>query len=378
MRKITHITLLFLLSILIVPFFAVDAEAAGQKAMQMPPPKADIYVVPQPSDLVVNLQYPAIVKAYSRVHVVARVRGILKQKLFTEGQKVKRGDILYRIEDDIYKAKVQAAKASLSMSEAVLKSATRDWKRVQKLFKQKAVSVEKRDTSLSKYEESVAAVSLAKATLKQAQIDLGYTKVQAPISGITSMKQVDVGDLVTANPATNLLEITQNDKVFVEFSMPMSDYKKIKTKQLVTKNGAPIKVKITIDNQAFTEEGIVDFIDVNTNNQTSIVKMRAVFDNSDNMLMAGEFVRVLTQNIVQKDVITIPQKAVLQNPLGTILFVAEKGHVGVRPVAVGSVSGDKFVLRAGGALKAGDKVIVNNFFRLKPGAKVVVDKTINK
>jgi len=378
MRKITHITLLFLLSILIVPFFAVDAEAAGQKAMQMPPPKADIYVVPQPSDLVVNLQYPAIVKAYSRVHVVARVRGILKQKLFTEGQKVKRGDILYRIEDDIYKAKVQAAKASLSMSEAVLKSATRDWKRVQKLFKQKAVSVEKRDTSLSKYEESVAAVSLAKATLKQAQIDLGYTKVQAPISGITSMKQVDVGDLVTANPATNLLEITQNDKVFVEFSMPMSDYKKIKTKQLVTKNGAPIKVKITIDNQAFTEEGIVDFIDVNTNNQTSIVKMRAVFDNSDNMLMAGEFVRVLTQNIVQKDVITIPQKAVLQNPLGTILFVANKGHVGVRPVAVGSVSGDKFVLRAGGALKAGDKVIVNNFFRLKPGAKVVVDKTINK
>ena len=378
MRKITHITLLFLLSILIVPFFAVDAEAAGQKAMQMPPPKADIYVVPQPSDLVVNLQYPAIVKAYSRVHVVARVRGILKQKLFTEGQKVKRGDILYRIEDDIYKAKVQAAKASLSMSEAVLKSATRDWKRVQKLFKQKAVSVEKRDTSLSKYEESVAAVSLAKATLKQAQIDLGYTKVQAPISGITSMKQVDVGDLVTANPATNLLEITQNDKVFVEFSMPMSDYKKIKTKQLVTKNGAPIKVKITIDNQAFTEEGVVDFVDVNTNNQTSIVKMRAVFDNSDNMLMAGEFVRVLTQNIVQKDVITIPQKAVLQNPLGTILFVAEKGHVGVRPVAVGSVSGDKFVLRAGGALKAGDKVIVNNFFRLKPGAKVVVDKTINK
>ena len=378
MRKITHITLLFLLSILIVPFFAVDAEAAGQKAMQMPPPKADIYVVPQPSDLVVNLQYPAIVKAYSRVHVVARVRGILKQKLFTEGQKVKRGDILYRIEDDIYKAKVQAAKASLSMSEAVLKSATRDWKRVQKLFKQKAVSVEKRDTSLSKYEESVAAVSLAKATLKQAQIDLGYTKVQAPISGITSMKQVDVGDLVTANPATNLLEITQNDKVFVEFSMPMSDYKKIKTKQLVTKNGAPIKVKITIDNQAFTEEGVVDFVDVNTNNQTSIVKMRAVFDNSNNMLMAGEFVRVLTQNIVQKDVITIPQKAVLQNPLGTILFVAEKGHVGVRPVAVGSVSGDKFVLRAGGALKAGDKVIVNNFFRLKPGAKVVVDKTINK
>lgn len=378
MRKITQITSLFLLSILALKLLTVDVQAADKKKMQMPSPKADIYVVPQASDIVVNLQYPAIVTAYRRINVVARVRGILKQKMFTEGQKVSKGDTLYLIEDDMYRAKVEAAKASLSMSEAVLENASRDWKRVQKLFKQKAVSTDKRDTSLSKYEESLAAVSLAKATLKQAQIDFDYTKVKAPISGMTGMKQVDVGDLVSANPATNLLEITQNDKVFVEFSMPMSDYKKIKTKQLSTKNGEPIKVELKIDNQAVAKEGLVNFVDVNTNNQTSVVKMRAVFDNSDNMLMAGEFVRVVTKNIVQKDVITIPQKAVLQNPLGTIVFVANKGQVGVRPVAVGNASGDKFVLKAGGAVKAGDKVIVNNFFRLKPGGKVVVDKTINK
>lgn len=375
MRNLKKITSLFLLS---TTFFALHLDAADKKVMQMPAPKADVYVVPKVSDLAVSLKYPAIVKAYKRVHVVSRVNGILEKKMFSEGEKVKQGDILYLIEDDIYKAKVEAAEASLSMSEAVLESASRDWKRVQQLFKQKAVSTEKRDTSLAKYEESLAAVSLAKASLKQAQIDFDYTKVKAPISGIAGMKQIDVGDLVSANPATELLEITQNDKVYVEFSMPMSDYKKIKTKELSTAKGEAIKVALEIENQSITKEGVVDFIDVNTNNQTSIVKMRAVFDNSDNALMAGEFVRIVTKNILQKDVLTIPQKAVLQNPLGTIVFIVEKGHVGVRPVAVGNVSGDKFVLQKGAILREGDQVIINNFFRLKPGGEVVVDKIINK
>jgi len=104
--------------------------------------------------------------------------------------------------------------------------------------------------------------------------------------------------------------------------------------------------------------------------------MRAIFDNKDNFFFFFQFVRVVTKNIIQKNIITIPQKAVLQNPLGTIVFIEDHGHVGVRPVIIGNVSGDKFVV-AGGPLRSGDKVIVNNFFRLKPGGKVVVDKIIN-
>ena len=105
--------------------------------------------------------------------------------------------------------------------------------------------------------------------------------------------------------------------------------------------------------------------------------MRAIFDNKDGYLMHGQFIRVITNNIIQTNIVTIPQKAVLQNPLGTIGFIEDHGHVGVRPVVVGNVSGDKFII-AGGPLKSGDKVIINNFFRLKPGGEVVVDKTINK
>ena len=188
---------------------------------------------------------------------------------------------------------------------------------------------------------------------------------------------MDLGDLVSSNPPTKLLEITQNDKVYVEFSMPMSDYKRVRSGEFSTKNGSSIKVVLERDSVPLTKEGVVDYIDASTNAKTSIVKMRALFDNADNALMAGEFVRVATKNVMQKAVMTIPQKAVLQNPLGMIVFIEENGVVGVRPVVIGNVSGQNFVL-AGGALKSGDKVLVNNFFRLKPGAPVSVDKILNQ
>ena len=375
MRKTRLISSLLTASLMLgaTTVFAGGPPAGAHK---MPTPKADIYIVPNPTVLPITLKYPATVKAYKKVQVVARALGILEKKDFIEGQAVNKGDILYEIEDDIYKARVEAAKASLEMGNASLNNSTRNWKRIKKLFTQKAVSSEKRDNALSSYEQSLAAVSLAKAQLKQARIDLGYTKVKAPIGGIVGLKQVDVGELVSNTPPTKLVEITQKDKVFVEFSAPMSDYKKIKNHIWSVKDSSNIKVQLEVDGKVLQKEGVVDFIDVNTNNQTAIVKMRAIFDNKDGYLMHGQFVRVVTDNIIQKNIITIPQKAVLQNPLGTIVFIEDHGHVGVRPVVVGNVSGDKFVV-AGGPLRSGDRVIINNFFRLKPGGEVVVDKTIN-
>jgi membrane fusion protein (multidrug efflux system) len=105
--------------------------------------------------------------------------------------------------------------------------------------------------------------------------------------------------------------------------------------------------------------------------------MRAIVDNNDSFLMPGNFIRVVLNDIVQKDVITIPQKAVIQNPLGTIVFVEKEGKAAVKPVILGQETGDKYVV-AGGPLQSGDKVIVNNFFRVKPGAEVQVDKIINE
>ncbi|RKZ98780.1 MAG: efflux RND transporter periplasmic adaptor subunit [Gammaproteobacteria bacterium] len=363
-----------ILAIMLLPVSSYAAEEGGRPPM--PTPKADVFIVKAPQDLVITLKYPAHIKAFERVNVVARVSGILKNKYFTEGQYVSKGDLLYRIEDDIYVARVNVAKASVQMSQAALNRASRNWKRIENLFKSKTVSEDRRDTARADFEQATAALSLAKAELKQAQIDLDYTKVTAPISGIVGLKKVDVGDFVSSTPPTKLIEITQNNKVYVEFSIPLRDYANIKNKLWVIPENSKLPVSLEIDHKLIQRTGIVDFMDVNINQSTSTVKMRALIDNKDGYLMPGGFVRIILNDIIQKNIITIPQKAVLQNPLGTIVFIVDHAHVGVKPVIVGRETGDQYIVK-GGPIASGDKVIINNFFRLKPGAEVDVDKIIN-
>ncbi len=353
---------------------AADAAPAAKK---MPAPKADAYIVPEAKDLKIDLKYPGQIKALNKVKVYSRVLGVLEEKRFEEGSKVNKGDSLFKIEDDLYKAKVEASQASVQLSKATLDNATRSWNRIKKLYKSKAVTTEQRDNALSTYEEALASLALAKAELRQSQIDLDYTKVKAPISGIVGLKQVDLGDLVTANPPMELVTITQNEKVYIDFSMPLSDYKNIKTGLWTIPADGKINVTLNVNDKPVSAKGYVDFIDVNIDKDTSTVKMRALVDNENNQLMAGNFARVTLDGIVQKNVITIPQKALLQNPLGTVVFVENKGVAAVKPVIIGNESGDKYIV-IGGPLQSGDKVIVNNFFRVKPGKPVAVDKIINK
>jgi membrane fusion protein, multidrug efflux system len=366
----------FLISVLcMVPMIIFGAPEGG--ANKMPPPKADVYIVPAPIDLSIDLKYPAQVQAYQSVNAYSRVLGVLEEKHFTEGQKVNKGDLLFSIEDDTYKAKVEAAEASLKMNQATYENAKRDWDRIKKLYKKRAVSAERRDSALFAYEEALSGIALAKAELAGAKVDFNYTQVKAPISGIAGLKQVDIGDLVTQNPPMELVRITQNDQVYLDFSMPLSDFQNIQNGMWSMPEDGKVQVNIISNGKKLDKQGVIDFIDVNIDKSTSTVKMRALVDNSDHSLLAGSFIRVSLEGIVQKDVITIPQKALLQNPLGTIVFIEDKGVAAVRPVIVGKESGDKYVV-AGGPLKSGDKVVVNNFFRVKPGKPFVIDKIINK
>jgi membrane fusion protein (multidrug efflux system) len=375
MRKINKVSLLLVGLLSVSPaVFGAGAAPAGGGA---PAPKADVYVVPAAKDLPLKLTYPAQILSAKSVSVVARVSGVLEQKLFEEGSFVEKGAKLYKIEDSIYKAKVDAASASVEVAKAVLSNADRTWKRTKALYAKKVVSQEARDNALSAFEQATASLALAKANLKQAKIDLAYTNVTAPISGIIGMKLVDVGDYVSAAVGTKLISITQNDKVHVEFSMPLSDYMNIKNGIWSLPQDNKIKVSLIIDDKPVQKSGVIDFIDINANKNTATVKMRAVIDNSDKYLIPGSFARVVTEDIYQKDVISVPQKAVLQNPQGTIVFVEQNGVAGVKPVIIGKESGDKFVV-AGGPVQSGDRVIVNNFFRVKPGQPLVVDKIINQ
>ena len=374
MKQITKKMSIFVVTALAVPTFLLGADAPAAKATA---PKADIYIVPKVSDLKINLKYPAQIKSLQNVDVYARVQGVLQEKLFTEGTKVTKGDLLFKIEDNIYQAKVDAAKASVEMAQATLNNATRNWERIKKLYRSKAVSVESRDTALSEYENALASLSMSKAQLQQAQIDLNYTSVKAPISGIAGMKKVDIGSFVQDNGTTTLVKITQNDQVFLDFSMPLSDYKNIQSGLWSLPVDNKIQVAVTLNQKTIQESGVVDFIDAVIDQNTSTVKMRAIIDNPVHTLIPGNFIRVTLNGIVQKDVITIPQKALLQNPMGTMVFVENNGIASVKPVQIGKETGNNYVV-TGGPLKSGDRVIVNNFFKVKPCKPLTVDKIINQ
>jgi membrane fusion protein (multidrug efflux system) len=357
--------------------FSLPSLAEKPADGAMPVFKADYFVVNKPQNKPVKLKYPTQLNAFKKVTVVARVAGVLQAKHFVEGQMVKKGDLLYSIEDDIYKARVDVAKANLKINVAALEKAERSWKRIKNLFKRKTVSAELKDSALLEYKQASAGISLAKANLREAQIDLDYAKVRAPIGGVIGLKKVDLGDYVGANPPTKLIQITQNSQLYAEFSMPFRDYANIMSGLWAMPESGKVSVELEVENKMSGLKGELDFMDVNIDRLTSTVKMRARIDNSQHTVMAGGFVRVILSGIVQKNVITIPQKAVLQNPLGTIVFIADQGRVNVKPVVIGREVGDQYIVK-GGPLVSGDKVIVNNFFRLKPGAKVELDQAINK
>ena len=351
------------------------AEDAAPAAQQAPAPKADVYVIRPVAQLPVHFEFPARLVSVSSAQVVARVEGVLLEQKFTEGELVRKGDALYRIEPDIYAATLREREADLAVARATQANAQREWERVEALFNDNAVSRKEYDATLAAHLSADASVSAAEARLETAKIDLAYTDVAAPISGIAGIKQSDVGNVVS--PGTALVRITQTDPIHAEFAIPDSDMKKIRA---ALKSGKWSKldgkeIKARFESGTLSAEGTVDFLSPVVDTATASVKARAAFSNPDNALMAGTFGRIRLDGLVRNNVVMVPQKAILQSPQGTIVFIVEAGKAAVRPVTLGDTEGENYIVE--GPLQPGDQVIVNNFFRVKPGMPVAVDQTLN-
>lgn len=372
MRLITNPILSTGAAILIglIPLSLQGAQKTPAEQSQQVP-KVDVYKVGSAQPIPVTFAYPARLNALANATVTSRITGVLIQKLYTEGSFVKKGDLLYRIEPDSYAALVNERSADLEVKKAAFTNAQRDWERVENLFKNNAISKKEYDASLSAYEMAKADVSSAKARLQSAKIDLNYTAVKAPISGIVEMKQIDVGNVVTAG--TPLVSITQVDPIYAEFSIPDVDVRKAGgSLQNLAKGG---KLQVSFNYNGTLYSGIVDYVAPQINTNTGSIKVRARLKNPNNALIPGAFGRINIVGVHAEGAITVPQKAVLQNKMGTIVMVIDKGVVGIRPIKLGKKSGDSFIIEQG--LKAGDSVIVNNFFRIQPGAPVAIDKVVN-
>ncbi len=372
-RTLAQVSSLLFAASMLLPVEAYSSQEKGGAAARPAMPVSVLEV--KSEDKPVFFEYPGRTQAVQQATVYARVNGILQKKFYEDGQVVKVGQMLYQIDDRRYQALVNKAKAQVQVAQASLNQAEREYNRVSGLFKKKAVSEQERDTAISNLELAKASLEGAKAALNDAQIDLDYTKVKAEISGVTGIKQQDVGNLVgTDAKNSQLTTITQLDSIYVVYAIPdsqrLSLHKEIVEGKVQVVSDDKLTAEIINDKQQVLAKGTVDFTDSKIDAETGSVQARAIFDNSNSQFLPGEFVRLRVYSATRKNVFAIPQKAVLQMGQQAFVYVVNQGLAELTPVVLAAQYGDNWLVEAG--LKNDDKVIVSNLIKLRPKSPVQI------
>lgn len=309
-----------------------------------------------------SFEYAARLKSIQSVGVYARVQGVLLSKNFKEGDIVQEGQLLFKIDPARYIAKVNQAKAQWQSAEANFIKANRDWKRVEKLYKQGVYTIDQYDTSRSNFLSAQANVASTQAALDDVKIDLGYTDVVATISGRIGMRSYDVGNLVGANGQEVLTTITQLSPIYAEFAIPNTDYYLMRGLE-----NARIQVEFVLGNgKVYDKLGKLDFVDSVLDAQTSTAKARSIVDNEEHKLLPNEFVRVRLKGFEAQNAITIPQSALLQDSQGSYVYIIKEGKAKIARVILGQNLRNNQVLIASG-LSNGDTLVLNQLSKIREG-----------
>ncbi|MGB7755257.1 MAG: efflux RND transporter periplasmic adaptor subunit [Salinisphaera sp.] len=365
---------------------ALLVGACSQSPTATPPGPTEVGVYrvkPQPYTVTETL--PGRTRAYMSSDVRPQVDGIIKKRLFTEGADVKAGDVLYQIDPARYQAAVSQARAQLQQAQAVVKSAAPLARRYQHLASIDAISKQDRDNAVAQLAQDRADVANARANLQTAEINLGYTRITAPISGRIGASAVTPGALVTANQTNALTTINQLDPIYIDIQQSVSQYLTLKqavaTGALQTDkdNAAPVVVSPE-GGSGTVLTGKLEFSGVEVDSDTGAVLLRAIVPNPDHTLLPGMYVRAtLTQGIDVKSIL-VPQQGVERDAAGrpTALVVGPNGKVVRRKLTIASATDDNR-WRVTSGLAAGDRVIVQGTAKVNVGDKVrAVDVTIDK
>ncbi len=374
--------------------FAVCACKKHEAASPATPVVSAVKVIQQ--DLPWNIEYPAQVAGSLEIQIRAQVGGILQSRLYNEGEFVTEGTQLFQIDDSEYKVALEKAQGSLAQAQAEERRTYRTFNRMKTLRASNAVSQQDYDNALSAYETAQANVKVAQAAVEGAQINLGYTKVTAPISGIVGQAVPSVGSLISPQGESGYLtNMVQINPLYVKFSMPGSQFnqlsqgfmsgqiafgnmqpgKKEAAKEYRDKdvNDVSIYVEAVMPNgEIYPQRGKIIFFDSSENAQTSSIAMKAEFANPNNsrLLMPGQFVRVHLVGATFKNAILIPSSAVLHTAKELLVYVVDANNaVEARPIEA-DLQDDMYVVTKG--LKAGDIVISEGLSRIRPGQTVQV------
>jgi membrane fusion protein (multidrug efflux system) len=342
-----------------------------------PPPVVSAITV-EAADVPVTREYVAQTAGFREVEVRARVSGILLKRNFREGGAVKQGESLYTIDPEPFRVALTRAEADLGIAEARLAQAKREAARLRPVLESKAVSQKEVDDAVSAEQIAQAEVSSARARVNEARLNLGYTRVESPISGITSRAVASEGTLVSG-PGVLLTTVTQTDPMYVIFGIP--DRERLAIRRDVEagrlKLPADGRFKATIklaDGSVYERPGVVGFTDVRVNQQTGTSEARAELPNPDGQLRAGEFVRIVLHGAVRPGAIVVPQRAVMESPKGKYVYIVDaENKAQIRPVEAGEWTDDGWIINSG--IQPGDRVVVEGVVKLSlmpPGVPVQV------
>jgi membrane fusion protein (multidrug efflux system) len=331
-----------------------------------PPPTVTVIQVAQ-REVPILLEAVGRTEGSKEVEVRARVSGILEKIQYAEGSVVKKDAPLFAIDRAPFEIALAQARAALAQEKARNEQTQREAERLKDLIAKRAISQREADDAASSFKTSNAALQAAEAKVREAELNLSYTAVAAPIAGVTGRALRSQGTLVTANADSSLLTtLSQTDPLWVRFALTETDQKTLRESK---QGGRGNEVRLVLpDGRTHTVSGKLNFSASTVDTRLGTVQLRAEFANPDLSLMPGQFVRA---QVVAgtRQAILVPQTAVLQNDQGRFVWtLGPENKAAPRPVETGSWLGPDWIILKG--LKEGDRVIVDNLLRLRPGVTV--------
>ncbi|MDD4856197.1 MAG: efflux RND transporter periplasmic adaptor subunit [Sulfuricurvum sp.] len=325
--------------------------------------------------------FPAVLEAtgqtqaYYTVQVYARVNGYLQKRVYVEGQKINKGDILFIIDPSDLKNSLESAKAAFELANANHINAMAIYNRIKPLASANAASGQDLDTATANERNSAAALMGARAVLEQAKLNLSYSTIKAPISGFVDKSKVDIGTYISAGANGLLTTMYQSDPMYINFTF--SENQKI-TRQnalasgkLISPKDGQYDVELTLgDGTVVNKKGQINFIAPFIEPTTGTISYRALIDNNDHLLLPGQFVHVKVKGMEWKNTLYIPQKTLMTGEKGNFVFALESNNtVTAKPVVAREWIGENVLIESG--VKVGDKIAADGLAKLKPGADII-------
>lgn len=366
----TLITLAILGGLGYVGWIAMHPQQANNRNQRPDLPVPVLAATPRIQDVPVYLDGVGAIRALNTVTVRSQVDGKLIAVNFTEGQDVKKGDVLGEIDPAIYQAQYDQAVAKKAQDQAQLANQRIDLARYEQLAASNAGSKQQADTQRALVAQTEALVKADQAAIDNAAATLSYTKIVAPISGRAGLRQVDQGNIIHASDTTGLVVITQLQPIAVWFSLPQQ--------QIMRVNAAAAKGPLAVDvfgNDGVTviDTGKLTGIDNQVDQTTGTLKLKAEFPNVNYQLWPGQFVNVRLKVETLTQALVVPTSAVQRGPVGTFSYViGEDNIVSARPVTVTQQNEHEAVIASG--LSASDKVVTTGFANLSDGSKVIIGR----